>query len=102
MHRGEQNEKGVSMVKGEDKSISHPTDLSFTLILVKCGGTQVTPPLKQHRVADELEPGSEFQAGLLKHGLQLIGRHVAGIPHFIGAWLQVDIGLDEKNIVHCP
>lgn len=60
----------------------------------------MAPPFKQHRVADELEPRSKFQARLLEHFLQLISRHVASIPHLIGARLEVDVGLDEEDIVH--
>lgn len=60
----------------------------------------MAPPLEQHRVADQLEPGSERETRLLEHGLQLISRDVLGVPHLVRVWLQVNIGLDEKDVVH--
>lgn len=60
----------------------------------------MTPPLEQHRVADELEPRCEFQARLFKHGLQLVGGNIAGIPDFVQVGVQVDVCLDEKDVVH--
>lgn len=60
----------------------------------------MAPPLEQHRVADQLEPGGELETRLLEHGLQLISRDVLGVPHLVRAGLQVDISLDEKDVVH--
>lgn len=69
----ERNEKEYEKIAAIQVDISHPADLCFALVLVEGRGTQVAPPFKQHRIADELEPRSKFQAGLFKHGLQLVG-----------------------------
>lgn len=61
----------------------------------------MAPPLEQHRVADELEPRGELEVGLLEHLLQLIGGDVAGVADLVGVDLEVDVGLDEKDVVDC-
>lgn len=78
---------------------SHPADLLLALVLVKGRGAEVAPPLKQHGVANQLEPWRELQIGLLEHLLQLIGGDVASVPHLVRAWLQVNVCLDKENIV---
>lgn len=57
------------------------------------------PPLKEHRLADELEPGSELEARVLEHLLQAVGRDVLGRLNLVRIRRQVDIGLDEEDVV---
>lgn len=78
----------------------HPANLRLALILVQGRSAQVTPPLEQHRVANQLKPRGELQAGLLKHCLQLVGGDIAGIPDFVQVGIQVNICLNEENVVH--
>ena len=79
---------------------SHAANLLLALVFVQRRGAQQTPPLEQHRVADQLEPGRELQPRLLEHLLQLVRGDIAGIPHLVGTRVQVDVGLDEENVVH--
>lgn len=60
----------------------------------------MAPPLEQHGLTDQLEPGGELQIGIIKHRLQLIGGDVGGIANLVGAGFQVDVGLDEEDVVH--
>lgn len=60
----------------------------------------MVPPLKEHRVADELEPRRELEAGILELLLELLGRDVLGRLDLVRAGRQVDIGLDEENVVN--
>lgn len=62
-------------------------------------GVEVSPPLEEERVADELEPGSELEAGVLKQLLQTIGADILGRLDLVGAGVQVDVGLDEQDVV---
>lgn len=88
MHRQEnwENQK-----RGQDRdtpdavNVLHPTNLLFVLVLVQGRGAKMTPPLKQHGIADQLEPRGEFQTGLLEHSLQLISRHIGGVADLVGA-----------------
>lgn len=50
----------------------HSTNVLLVLVLIQGRRTKVAPPLEQHGVADKLEPGGEFQPGLLEHCLKLI------------------------------
>ena len=59
----------------------------------------MAPPLKQHGVADQLEPWGEFQTGLLEHALQFISRNVGGVANLVRAGVEVNIGLDEEDVV---
>lgn len=61
----------------------------------------MTPPLEQHGIADELEPWRELQLRPPKHLLQLVRGHVAGVSHFVGVDIEVNVRLDEEDIVHC-
>ena len=78
---------------------SHPTDLLLVLVWLQRLRAQVTPPLKQHRVADKLEPRRELQPRLLEHLLQLLGGDVFCVAHFVRVLVKIDIGLDEKDVV---
>ena len=60
---------------------------------------QVCPPLEEQGVADQLEPRRELEGFVLKHGLQFVRAHEAGVPHFVRVVLVVDIGFDEDDIV---
>lgn len=57
------------------------------------------PPLKEQGVADQLEPRRESQAGVLEHGLELVGSNVLHIPDLVEVRLQIDVGLDEEDVV---
>lgn len=59
----------------------------------------MAPPLEEHRVADQLEPRGKFQIGLVKHLLQLVGRDVSGVAHFVRVDVQISVGFNEKDIV---
>lgn len=57
------------------------------------------PPLEEHRVANELEPGREFEARVLEHLLQLLRRDVLCGLHLVLVGVDVDVGLDEEDVV---
>lgn len=61
---------------------------------------EVLPPVKKQRVADELEPRGEFQARVLEHLLQAVGRDVLRGLHLVLAGVEVDVGLDEEDVVN--
>ena len=58
------------------------------------------PPLKEHGLADQLEPGRELQTLILEHPLQLRLRHVACIFHFIRIGRVFNIGLNEQDVIN--
>lgn len=60
---------------------------------------EMLPPLKQHRVADELEPGGELQSGVGEELLELVRRNVLGGLDLVGAGIEVDVGFDEEDVV---
>jgi hypothetical protein len=62
---------------------------------------EVSPPLKQHRVANELEPRGEFQAGVVELLLEDIGRNVLRGLDLVGVRVEIDVGLDEEDVVDC-
>lgn len=77
----------------------HPPNLLLVLVLLQAR-IEMVPPLKEHRVADELEPRRELEAGVLKLLLELLGRDVLGRLDLVRAGRQVYIGLDEENVVN--
>ena len=77
----------------------HPPNLLLVLVLLQAR-IEMVPPLKEHRVADELEPRCELEAWVLKLLLELFGRDVLGCLDLVRAGLQIDIGLDEENVVN--
>lgn len=79
----------------------HAPDLLLFLELVECRGAKVAPPLEQHGLADELEPGREFQVGLPEHLLELVGGDVFGVAHLVRVDVEIDIRLDEEDVVNC-
>lgn len=78
----------------------HAADLLLVKVLVEAG-VKVSPPLKQHRVADELEPRGELELGVLELGLELLGGDVLGGLDLIRVDLEIDIRLDEEDVVNC-
>ena len=58
------------------------------------------PPLEEHGLADELEPGREFERRVLKKLAQLVGAHVFRVAGLIGIGHNIDLGLDEENVVN--
>lgn len=77
----------------------HPADPLLALILIQTRRSKMAPPLEEHRVADEFKPRGEFQTGLVKHLLQLVGRHVSRVSHLIRVDIQINIRLNEEYIV---
>lgn len=61
----------------------------------------MSPPFKEHSIADKFEPRGEFESGVGKHALQFFGAHVFGILDFIRVRMKVDFSLDEENVVNC-
>lgn len=58
------------------------------------------PPLKEHRIADEFEPGGELECGIFKELLQAVGGDVLCVPDLVGVGGKVDVGLDEEDIIN--
>lgn len=77
----------------------HPANYCLSLVFVQRWRAQLAPPFEQHRVANELEPRREDEFRLLEHLLQFVRRHVPRIAHFVRVNVQINIGLDKKNIV---
>lgn len=57
------------------------------------------PPLKEQRIANELEPRSKFKLWILEHSFQSLGANVCGILDFIQVGLEVNVGLDEEDVI---
>lgn len=79
----------------------HASNLRLALELLQRRRSEMAPPLEQHRVADELKPRCELQAGLFEHLLELVGRDILGVADFVGVDIEIDVRLDEKNVVDC-
>jgi hypothetical protein len=82
------------------RSILHAADLLLVQVGVQAV-VELLPPLEEHRVADELEPGGELEAGVLEQLLQLVGSDVLSVTDLVGGGVEVDVGLDEENVVDC-
>lgn len=80
--------------------LQHPPDLLLVHVLLKTA-VQVLPPLEEHGVADELEPGSELERWVVEELLELVRGHVLGGLNLVGAGVEVDVCLDEEDVVHC-
>lgn len=76
----------------------HAADLLLIGVLVQTR-VKALPPLKQHRVADELEPGSELQRGVLEELLEVLGADVLSSLDFVGAGVEIDVSLNEQDVV---
>lgn len=59
----------------------------------------MVPPLVQHALADELEPGREFEGRIFEHSFQIVLADKARVAHLVGVDVQIDISLDEENVV---
>lgn len=64
-------------------------------------GAIILPPFKEHRVADELEPGSELELRVLEHLLELFGANVFRVTNFVHVHVEINVGLDEEDVVNC-
>lgn len=82
-----------------DPSSSHPPDLRLALVLLQTA-VQVIPPLKQHALANELEPRRELVRLVLEHCLQLVCRDVLRVAHLVRVDVQVNVGLDEEDVIN--
>ena len=51
-------------------------------------------------MADQLEPRREKQAGVVEHGLELVGSNILHISGLVEVRLQIDVGLDEEDVVN--
>lgn len=76
----------------------HATDLLLVGILLQAC-VEVLPPLKQHRVADELEPGGELEGRVLELLLQLLRADILGRLNFIDVGVEVNVGFDKQDII---
>jgi hypothetical protein len=79
--------------------LQHAADLLLVEVLVQTS-VKVLPPLEEHRVADELEPGGELETGVLEQLLQVVGGDVLCGLDLVGADVEVDVGLDEQDVVN--
>lgn len=60
----------------------------------------MAPPFKEHSVANQFEPRSEFELGVGEHALEVFGGDVFDILNFIGVGYDIDVGLDEEDVVN--
>ena len=60
----------------------------------------MVPPLVQHALANQLEPGRELEGLVGEHSLQVVLGDVARVPHLVGAWLEIDVSFDEEDVVN--
>lgn len=81
--------------------LKHAVKCSVSLELLELFSAELFPPIEEHRFADKLEPGCEFQRRILEHLLKFFCRNVLGIADFVRAHVQVNIGLDEKDVIDC-
>lgn len=86
--------------KGYTRPLRHAVEGSVVGILLEFLGAKALPPLEQHRVAHELEPGGELVVGVLEQVLELFGGNVFRVADFIRAHVEVNVGLDEKDVVN--
>ena len=78
----------------------HTSNLLLVQVLVEAR-VKVLPPLEEHRVANELEPRSEEQAGVVELLLELLGSDVLGISDLVLVDIEINVGLDKENVVNC-
>ena len=76
----------------------HATNLLLVHVLVEAR-VEVLPPVEEHRVADELEPGGELEGGILEHLLQAVGRDPLRGSHLVLTGGEINVGLDEEDVV---
>lgn len=51
-------------------------------------------------MADEFEPGREFQRRIFEHSLEVLGGHIAGIADFVRIDFEIDVCLYEEDVVN--
>lgn len=78
----------------------HAPNLLLVGVLLK-PRVKVLPPLEEHRVADELEPGRELEARVLEQLLESVGGGVLRGLDLVLVGVEVDVGLDEENVIDC-
>jgi hypothetical protein len=88
----------LSSPAGRFRYLEHAANLLFILVLVEAR-IKVLPPLEQHGLADQLEPGRELQARILEERLQLPGRHILCRLDLVLVDVEINVGLDEEDIV---
>lgn len=59
------------------------------------------PPLEEHGLANELEPGSELERRILEQPLQLLRLDILRGLDLVGVDVEVNVRLDEQNVVDC-
>lgn len=59
-----------------------------------------SPPLKEHGLADELEPRGELERRVLEHFLELLGRNPTCVADFVQVGIDLGVGLDEKDVIN--
>lgn len=62
-------------------------------------GLEVTPPLEERRLADELEPRSELEAVVFEHGLERVLCDILCRLDLIRVFFEVYISLNEENVI---
>lgn len=82
------------------RRLSHAPDLLLIGVLLEAR-VEVLPPLEEHRVADQFEPGGELEGGVGEELLQFIRRHVLNGLDLVLVDIEVDVSLDEEDIVDC-
>ena len=60
---------------------------------------QVLPPLKQHGVADEFEPGRKLEVWVLEQLPELVWRDILCRLDFVFVGSNVDGRFDKENVV---
>jgi hypothetical protein len=80
--------------------LSHAPDFLLSLEFIKRRSAEVAPPLKKHRIADEFEPGCEFEIGLREHLLESLGGDIFGITDLVRVDVEIDLRLDEEDVVN--
>lgn len=83
----------------EQRRSKHASDSGLALVLVKAL-VEASPPLKEHALANELEPRREEKRVVLEHCFEVIFSNVFGGLYFVGVLFEIDVGLDEKNVVN--
>ena len=81
--------------------LQHAVEGGRVCELLEVLSTKILPPFEKHRVADELEPGSELEFAVLEHLLELIGANVFRVTDFVRVHVKVNVGLDEKDVIDC-
>ena len=72
----------------------HSPYLSLSYVLLQAR-VEMFPPFEQHRSANQLEPGCEFQAIVFEHDLQLLVRNVLRCLNLVLVYLDIHICFDE-------